>query len=78
MQTTYHLNSAQEISSDILDAIKATYKTKSIAIIIKEDDSDDELTSEMQYILDERLLEDEESFISGEDSLKALNKKYGL
>ena len=28
MYTTYHLTSAQEVNSDILDAIKATFKSK--------------------------------------------------
>ena len=52
MQTTYHLSSAQDISTDILDAIKATYKSKPITIIVEEDNDDLELTSEMKMILE--------------------------
>ncbi len=32
MYTTYHLKSALEVSSDILDAIKATFESKPITI----------------------------------------------
>lgn len=78
MYTTYHLTSAQELSTDILDAIKATFKTKPITIIVEEDDSDFELTSEMKTVLDERLQEDDSTYISAEESIKQLNKKYGL
>jgi hypothetical protein len=37
MYTTYHLSSAQEISTDILDAIKATFKSKPIVITVEEE-----------------------------------------
>jgi len=45
MYTTYHLTSAQELSSDILDAIKAAFKSKPITIIVEEDKEDFELTT---------------------------------
>jgi hypothetical protein len=78
MYTTYHLTSAQDINSDILDAIKATFKSKPITIIVEEDFEDFELSTEMKSILDERLQEDEKTYISAEDSINQLNKKYGL
>lgn len=78
MYTTYHLTSAQEVSSDILDAIKATFKSKPITIIVEDGEEDFELTAEMKTVLDERLLEDEKTYLTGEDSIKQLNKKYGL
>lgn len=78
MYTTYHLTSAQEVNSDILDAIKATFKSKPITIIVEEDEEDFELTTEMKAVLDERLQEDEKTYLSAEDSIKQLNKKYGL
>ena len=78
MYTTYHLNSAQEINSDILDAIKAIFKTKPITIIVEEDDSDFELTNDMKAILDDRLAEDEKTYLSSDESIKWLNKKYDL
>lgn len=78
MYTTYHLTSAQEVSTDILDAIKATFKTKPITIIVEEDDSDFELTTDMKEVLDERLREDESTYLSVEESINQLNKKYGI
>lgn len=78
MYTTYHLKSAQEINSDTLEAIKATFKSKPITIIVKEDEEDFELTTEMKTVLDERLQEDEKTYFTGEDSIKQLNKKYDL
>ncbi|OFY48853.1 MAG: hypothetical protein A2W85_14365 [Bacteroidetes bacterium GWF2_41_31] len=78
MYTTYHLTSAQEVSTDILDAIKATFKSKPITIIVEEDDNDFGLTADMKAVLDERLQEDEKTYLSAEDSINQLNKKYGL
>ena len=37
MYTTYHLRSPQELSSDIIDAIKAAFKGKPITLTIEED-----------------------------------------
>ena len=79
LYTTYHLSSAQEVNSDILDAIKATFKSKPITIIVEEDDEEDfEMTTDMKTVLDERLLEDEETYLTAEDSINQLQKKYGL
>jgi hypothetical protein len=78
MYTTYHLTSAQEVTSDILDAIKATFKSKPITIIVEEDDTDFGLTADMRTILDDRLLEDEDTYLSAETSINEVNKKYGL
>jgi len=78
MYTTYHLTSAQDVNTDILDAIKATFKSKPITIIVEEDDSAFELTAEMKTVLDERLQENEETYLSAEDSINQLNKKYSL
>ena len=78
MLTTYYLESAQEVSTDLLDSIKATFKSKSITITVEEADCDDELTDEMKAILDERLMEDESTDMSGEDFLNELREKYGI
>lgn len=78
MYTTYHLASAQDVSTDILDAIKATFKSKPIMIIVEEDKSDSELTEDMKIILDDRLQEDEKTYLSAEESINQVNKKYGL
>ena len=78
MYTTYHLSSAQEITSDILDSIKATFKSKPITIIVEEDDSNFELTAEQKAVLDERLKEDTNTYLTSEESIAQLNKKYCL
>ena len=78
MYTTYHLESAQDVSTDLLDSIKATFKSKSITITVEETDCDDELTDEMKAILDERLLEDESTDMSAEDFFNELMVRYGL
>ncbi|MEI6059596.1 MAG: hypothetical protein WCR72_02755 [Bacteroidota bacterium] len=78
MYTTYHLKSAQEVNSDLLDAIKATFKSKPITIIVEEDESDFELTSEKKEVLAERLQEEENTYLTAEESVNQLNKKYSL
>ena len=78
MYTTYHLESADEINSDLLDSIKAIYKTKPITIIVEEDENNFEPDDEMKTILDERLKEDEHTYLSAETSIHQLRKKYGL
>ncbi|HTN05849.1 hypothetical protein [Agriterribacter sp.] len=78
MYTTYHLKSAQEVSADLLDAIKAAFKSKPITIIVKEDGGDFEFTADIKAVLDERLLEDENTYLTDEESINRLNQKYGL
>ena len=78
MQKTFHLSSAQEVSTDILDAIKAAFNSKPITIIVEEDDSEYEITSDMKKVLDNRLQEDESTYITAEESIRQLNKRYGL
>jgi len=78
MYTTYHLTSAQEVNTDLLDAIKATFKSKPITIIVEEDEGEFDLTTDMKAVLDERLQEDEGTYLSSEKSINELNKKYGL
>ncbi len=78
MYTTYHLKSAQDLNLDILDAIKAAYKSRPITIIVEEDDSACELTADMKNVLEERLQEDENTYLSDKESINQLNKKYGI
>lgn len=54
MHTTYHLSSAQEINSDILEAIKIAFKTKPITITIEEQNTF-EPSTETKNMLDTRL-----------------------
>lgn len=37
MYTTYHLSSADEITADLIEAIKAAFKSKPITITIEEE-----------------------------------------
>jgi hypothetical protein len=76
MYTTYHLASAQEVNNDILDSIKATFKSKAITIIVEEVDDFSELDPSVKKTLDERLLEDQRDDLSSEDSILQLKKKY--
>ena len=78
MYTTYHLSSALEINTDILEAIKVAFKSKPITITVEEEEQDFEISQEMATILDERLLEDESDYITADESIKQLKRKYGL
>ncbi len=78
MYTTYHLKSALDVNTDILDAIKATFKSKPITITVEEDDGEFELTADMKNVLDERLKEDENTYLSDKESINHLNNKYGI
>ena len=62
----------------MLDSIKATFKSKSIIITVEEADCDDELTDEMKAILDERLAEDESTYLTRKELFDGLNEEYGL
>ena len=78
MHTTYQFSSAQEISSDMIESIKSKFKSKSITIIVKENDDELELSDELKTILDERLHENESTYILANESVNRLKKKYGL
>jgi hypothetical protein len=75
MHTTFHLNSAQDVSTDLLDPIKAAYKSKPITIIVEEEE---DLSQEMKIMLDNRLQEDESTYITSKESVARLKKNYGL
>ena len=78
MHTTYYLDSAQDVNTDLLDSIKATFKSKSITITVRESNCDPELTDEMKAILDERLQEDESTYLTEDELFDGLKKKYGI
>jgi hypothetical protein len=78
MQATYHFNSAQELSADILEAIRLAFKSKPITIFIEEDDDNFGLSREQKAILDERLAENENTYSSSQESVNQLKAKYGL
>jgi hypothetical protein len=77
MSTTYYLESADELNSDLVESIKAFYKSKPITITVEEDE-DFEPDDNIKAILDQRLEEDEATYLSGETSINLLKKKYGL
>nr|WP_315155791.1 hypothetical protein [uncultured Flavobacterium sp.] len=54
MYTTYHLDSAQDFTPDILEAIKIAFKSKPITITIEEDTSF-VCSTETKSLLDVRL-----------------------
>ena len=78
MYTTYHLSSAQEISIELLEAIKVAFKSKPITITVEEENDDDFLTTEMKTILNDRVMEDECDFLSANQSIEQLKTKYGI
>jgi len=77
MYTAYHLTSAQEVNTDILDSIKIAFKSKPITITVEEDHDDFYLSSDMKSILNKRLKEDEKNYLTAEESINQLNNKYG-
>ena len=70
MQTTYHLVSTQELSTEKPDSIKEKFKSKPITIIIKENEDDTELSNEMKSVLNDRLKEDEATYLTLDESIK--------
>ena len=77
MHTTYHLSSAEEVSN-IVDSIISVYKSKAITITVEDDDDSFELTDDIKEMLDERLMEDESTYLTAEQSISQLKSKYGL
>jgi hypothetical protein len=47
-------------------------------LILEEYEDNFELTIEMKAVLDERLQEDEKIYLTADDSINKLHKKYGL
>ena len=78
MYSTYHFLSAQELSTEILDSIKAKFKSKPITIIVKENEDEIELSDEMKSMLNDRLKEDEATYLTLNESMDRLKNKYGL
>ena len=59
MHITYHLSSAQEITADLLDNIKANLNQRPLLALWKKNDSNEDLDQGLKAILNERLQEDE-------------------
>ncbi|MBP8783442.1 MAG: hypothetical protein RB289_08830 [Paludibacter sp.] len=79
MQTSFHFRSAQDITTEMLDKIKSTYKAKPVTIIVEEDNSTDyKLSDEQKHILDQRLEEDIAEYLTSTESLERLKRKNEL
>jgi hypothetical protein len=77
MNTIFHLNSASDLSNEILESIKLMFKTRPITIVV-EDSFEQSPDAEQMAILDSRMQEPDEHYLSAEQSMEFLKKKYGL
>lgn len=78
MYSTFHFNSAQELNLDILEAIKVAFQSRPITITIEEGIDMEGINPAQKAILSDRLAEDEETYLTAEESIKQLNQKYGI
>lgn len=51
---------------------------KKMKISFEKNEEDFELTDEMKRLIDERLTEDENTYVDAEESLKKISEKYGI
>jgi hypothetical protein len=56
MHSTYHFNSASELTIDILEAIKIAFKSKPITLTISEDEEEDTTAFFMNRPIDKEIL----------------------
>ncbi len=59
-----------------IQKIVFNFKSKYRMMVIEEDDMDFELPADLKQILDVRLEEDEETYLTAEDSINMLIRKY--
>ena len=76
MQLTYQFASADDINSDTIDAIKKAFKSKAITLMLQIAEPDEELSDDLKSVLDNRLEEDVATYLSSEESITLLRKKY--
>ncbi|PKP50839.1 MAG: hypothetical protein CVT94_00250 [Bacteroidetes bacterium HGW-Bacteroidetes-11] len=55
--------------------VKISNESRPITIIVKEDNSDFDLSAEMKAVLDERVQEDESTYLSAEESINQIKKR---
>lgn len=75
---TYLFESADDIPENIVDNIKAAFRSKAITIVVEETDVTHELTDELKSVLDQRIAEPKVDYISAAKSLEQLREKYGI
>lgn len=78
MQLTYQFASADDINSDTIDAIKKVFKSKAITLMVQIAEPDEELSDDLKSVLDNRLEEDVATYLSSEESITLLRKKYAV
>jgi hypothetical protein len=78
MQLTYQFASADDINSDTIDAIKKAFKSKAITLMVQIAEPDEELSDDVKSVLDNRLEEDVATYLSSEESITLLRKKYAV
>jgi predicted esterase len=65
---TFHFESDDDIPENIIDSVKAAFRSKAITIVVEETDVAHELTDEMKSVLDQRIAEPKINYISMTDS----------
>lgn len=75
---TYYFESANDIPENIIDSIKAAFRSKAVTIVVEETDVAFELTDEMKSVFDQRTAEPKVDYISATDSLKQFRYKYKI
>lgn len=73
MYTTYHFESATEITTDIIDSIKTVFKGKSIVVTVEEETEANDIPQWHIPILQERLQNlDNVEFVDTSEFLNSL------
>jgi phosphoribosylformylglycinamidine (FGAM) synthase PurS component len=75
--TTFHLTSSDELTQEIFDSIKSTYKSKSFTITVEEDE-DLEFSDEVIKMLEYRINDPDAKYITAQESINAIKDKYGI
>ncbi len=65
---TFHFESDDDIPENIIDSMKAAFRSKAVTIVVEETDVAHELTDEMKSVLDQRIAEPKINYISVTDS----------
>lgn len=65
---TFHFESDDDIPENIIDSVKAAFRSKAVTIVVEETDVAHELTDEMKSMLDQRIAEPKINYISVTDS----------
>ena len=76
IRLAYHLESADYIPKNIVDSIKAAFRSKAITIIAEGTNVACEHTDEMKSVLAQRIEQPKEDYISAATSLEQLRVKH--